>query len=1364
MRKRVLPLIICITMVLSFLPIPVFAEANEGQKTESAGLRYTVLALDTSGSMSGNPLSMEKQAASKFCESMFAANGTNYIAVVSYSDSAKVLCPFTNDIDVLKSKLNFMSAAGGTNIESALATADNLLRDVGDGTKNIVLLSDGLPQSGARLEDGPFTLSDNSNYAYANAAYAKAQELQESYNIYSLGFFHKLDGSELKFAQKLMTAIQNKGYYNVTDINDLVFTFGDIAESMTQAQMKELYISQHIAYYNEAFKEEILQISPPDKNGMARENTNYLLGNIVLDAAESSTYIGYSVASIVNDSLNLNFDFFDSAVSNYDLILADIVTSSYYKDVLKEAFTAQTMDNLSTLLSNVVDYGEEFLGQLAEEANVDASTLRQEWNALAQMLDELNACDDPAEYAKLWGECSVVVDRYIPAARRQDVLEKINGRAGIRGEVMGATISALANAAVSTIAEAMQYYACYDAYCSASDTFKQVLIMIAFYADTYVQIGSWDERYYCASLSESALRFLEYSDEEATSAEAIAKRFAKSAGENLGEAFAGSVVDLIVDRIPIVGDLNKIRQIAGLTTTGAMVLVNSTTTIDDEAYAASLVYHLYFLANCAANAADRLGSHIQNSSEPFEAAYRFDEAVRVWRCCSLMLCDLGIEFETYRLQTAQQKINSMFPLQYGLFSSIVYQKAVEQVSWCSTAISIAALEKHLISNVHCHDKNLSYSPADGTVDIRENAQVINIACPVTVRVTNDKGILMAVLADDFQTVAEGYEPYFHVIETEKGNGDYMKICYIPASWHTEYVGTAPGNMHIISAEVSNGVIQNHQISDEIPVNSGTQGDVSDIVFDMGELVSACPFIDVSPNSYYYDAVLWAIMNEVTTGTSATTFSPDAGCTRAQVVTFLWRAAGEPIADTNSRFTDVPADQYYFKAVAWANSKGITNGVGDGKFDPNATCTRAQIVTFLWRYAGSPASAANSGFSDVPVNQYYSVPVTWAVQNGVTSGIGDGKFAPYDICTRAQVVTFLYRARNIPVEPGLEPPKTFLVAFNANGGSVGIESKTVINGNTYGALPVPVRNGYTFDGWYTLSSGGTQITSSSMVNLAGNQMLYAHWTEDVKTYTVSFDANGGIAGTGSKSVKNGSTYGTLPEPTRSGYTFGGWYTSATGGIQITSSTRVDLTDNQILYAHWIEEGSIALSEASLCIEIGGSARLTAITTPIGQNVTWRSSNANVATVNGGVVTGVSEGTATITASMSYGGKTFSIDCMVQVSLVQAPKAAIESVYIAPGSMSSQAVTVNKGDTLTLEITVDTTNEDSGYHAFTIWIANLDGWSWSQIGAYYVDGGTKVTFNVNCHILENDTIAVALFNSDNFTTGASIGECIISVRAK
>jgi len=170
------------------------------------------------------------------------------------------------------------------------------------------------------------------------------------------------------------------------------------------------------------------------------------------------------------------------------------------------------------------------------------------------------------------------------------------------------------------------------------------------------------------------------------------------------------------------------------------------------------------------------------------------------------------------------------------------------------------------------------------------------------------------------------------------------------------------------------------------------------------------FEDVAEDQYYALPVDWAVQKGVTTGMSATIFAPDAECTRGQIVTFLWRAAGQPEPSSSKNpFKDVKSSDYYYKAVLWAVEEGITTGTSADTFSPDSGCTRAQVATFLWRAQGKPAAASKNPFSDVKKGEYYYEAVIWAVENGVTTGTSATTFAPTATCTRGQIVTFLYRA-------------------------------------------------------------------------------------------------------------------------------------------------------------------------------------------------------------------------------------------------------------------------------------------------------------------------------------------------------------------
>ncbi len=184
---------------------------------------------------------------------------------------------------------------------------------------------------------------------------------------------------------------------------------------------------------------------------------------------------------------------------------------------------------------------------------------------------------------------------------------------------------------------------------------------------------------------------------------------------------------------------------------------------------------------------------------------------------------------------------------------------------------------------------------------------------------------------------------------------------------------------------------------------------TDVDLDDPTIVDSIVFDDVNPGDYYYSAVKWAVEKKVTDGVKKNVFAPTTKCTRAQIVTFLWRAAGTPKTDGSNRFADVRTTDYCYDAVMWAVENGITDGTGATTFSPNDVCTRAQVLTFLWRYLGEKKTNGTVNFSDVAKTAYYYDAVVWAVENGVTSGTSATKFSPNSGCTRAQAVSLMYRA-------------------------------------------------------------------------------------------------------------------------------------------------------------------------------------------------------------------------------------------------------------------------------------------------------------------------------------------------------------------
>ena len=254
-------------------------------------------------------------------------------------------------------------------------------------------------------------------------------------------------------------------------------------------------------------------------------------------------------------------------------------------------------------------------------------------------------------------------------------------------------------------------------------------------------------------------------------------------------------------------------------------------------------------------------------------------------------------------------------------------------------------------------------------------------------------------ADELNEVKSDHD-YFDAVINDMNVTITPKAGLQPGTYtDTLYVHTDAGAVHFITVTLTVTPKPEEQEADA--ALSGV----------LAAITGTNPFSDVPGGAYYNAAVRWAVKNGIASGTDAKHFSPDAACTRAQAVTFLWRAAGSPKPESSTMpFTDVPRDSYFYEAVLWAVENGITNGTSDTTFSPDAKCSRAQIVAFLWRSEGSPLAEGRNPFADVAANAYYADAVLWAVAEDITMGTSRTTFSPDDTCTRAQIVTFLWRCK------------------------------------------------------------------------------------------------------------------------------------------------------------------------------------------------------------------------------------------------------------------------------------------------------------------------------------------------------------------
>lgn len=341
-----------------------------------------------------------------------------------------------------------------------------------------------------------------------------------------------------------------------------------------------------------------------------------------------------------------------------------------------------------------------------------------------------------------------------------------------------------------------------------------------------------------------------------------------------------------------------------------------------------------------------------------------------------------------------------------------------------------------------------------------------------------------------------------------------------------------------------------------------------------------PFTDVKKSDWFYEGVAYVYESGLMGGTGNTTFSPDTATTRGMIVTILHRLEGTPAANSGA-FADVAAGQYYTEAVSWASANSIVDGYGNGTFGPNDPITREQMAAILYRYAQYKNVDVSvmediSQFSDAAAVSSYAIDaMRWAVENGIISGVGDHTLAPQSGATRAQVATILMRFCESAGISALAA-ETHTVIFDYNYDGKGTYLKlTVRDGETVKRPSDPARSGYSFDGWYTKSSGGSKFDFDTVIT--EDITLYAQWIKKVsgepiipddpgneESYTITFDSNGGSA-VESQTVKRGMTVAEPTAPTLEGYVFKGWYSNS--GLTIAYDFTTPVTTDIILYAKW-----------------------------------------------------------------------------------------------------------------------------------------------------------------------------------------------------
>lgn len=923
-RTRTLSFFLCLIMMISLMPAPKARAADDA-------VRYTVLVLDTSDvsvflDANKNPLytadtaiNYVKKAAKTFTKCIQEADGTNYVAVVSYrGESASVVCPFSQDIDQLNQSIDSLrSSEKIRSVGAGLESAYNLIQSVDENSaKNVVLFTTGFTNGGGYSYDGLY--DDNTVgsiwtrrdtevriYAYANRAIAVADQIKSIATLYSIGLFQVMEqmpemGKQLVEFLKLFAkdcASSPNEFYDVKDPEDLELVFGKVAENVENPDETpdpydpasnpkgQKYAMLDHTY---SFKNPMTAISQrvrdlvypplrawkePFHKALGLTGTKGQCFGMAVSAAASAVYQSPPEKSYQSGSqtADILYDIGSDWVSTEtDLSALDYISCAFLTQLTAKRFVEKNLNHVDAYYSDA----ESIFNIKRFEKFVKAIESYQKTKEHPVIIDFYNHTEDHAVLAL-------------------GILSKSNEKVEV---------------------------AIYDS------NYPGENMVMTFYTDEDGRFTHLEYR----SFSKSEKKWESYTRKDFY--------FETNAVENFIEAWENQFEDAFDDPnydhlLTTDSRILKVKTQDGNLVTLTpdwmderleYIPIQISSGAEDDPNAE--IYDLYYVSK------EGLSFSVPST----------EEAVHVSYATKNNGVDLTIPGSSTAVVTVPDNENMSADIQSSksdAFSVSYYQMTADDqlqtitLSGDSESIQTAFTD----DGIEVRSEDLS------TVEIDLSKEDTDLDHSV-VRVTGDRFL---ITFDDDEVA---------VMEDLNGDGKY-----------------------------------------ETPAHE----------------IGASLFTDIKQDAYYYTPVLWAVNTDpaVTLGVDETHFAPENTCTREQVVTFLWRAMGCPEPKSaNNPFTDVKEGAYYYKAVLWAVENGITNGTGAKTFSPELPCTRAHVVTFLWRTAKMPAAGSGNPFRDVPAGQYYTDAVLWAVNHNpqITNGTGADTFSPDDPCTRGQIVTFLYR--------------------------------------------------------------------------------------------------------------------------------------------------------------------------------------------------------------------------------------------------------------------------------------------------------------------------------------------------------------------
>lgn len=957
MKRRVLSMLLCLAMALSLLPMS--ALATEPRTTVAWAQAYRdyiqedvqKFRADVNSSYFGYSLvNIDEDNIPELYINyggVYIQDGDVYIQDGGSEEFGQRLCTFTNG------KVYRKNFSGYSEISYLPGKNCILESGVRRGTywDDVYSLTNG---EFVQVASGDYYFDfidfDNAKYLWNNKAVDKATYDKNLNNVFPVN--------------EAQNRYDWKSYQEMLD-------FLDQQEEVQSAELKQQYIKEHMEYASsDAFKKEIVPGYGP------------LLRSILDDVNDNKAVSSYKFLSDVSDMVSLKFKNLDTT-EEYELLLAQILFNTESKNAVAKSYEEYLAEEISTLGDLLID-GKTFADSISSDTR----------EKIRSVLASISAADPGSqEFNQKCGRLFDILDGYDDVDLASRFLEKVKGTGG--DFLTGFAIDE-AKQVCDTMSEYFMYLAAGEAYAKTSDAFGTIILEMRRSLPVSSKNNTLFNPVSKPTIQEKpllrALGLDKYTGPTLTSsdphapiqlaeiARALEKFYtnitdyknegAEAIAENALEGFIDGSAEALLDNsiqaaISVFSGLPIVREYEVIKTalsTGKFA-VDVLTNVDDQAYLGSTLLRLCALSyilhptieKIAGTPADwntqQVLSPLQKSVSledyQFNRAVDFDESINIYKSILSVASDYGESYARACLTAANK--------------SILNLNKSETVSWYSTAISAARAQEAACKEIHCHTPGLEYDPNTNRVTYKSaNLKVYTVACPVDVTVKTDTGKQIAFLSNRGNTIAEGYEQYFYTVESKETAGDYIKVAVVPASYKVTLQGSGSGTMNAYVAEVNDGTLQRSGGFYDIPVTRNTEGQFvsgktvseDDLILNgkTVDIVPDMPFKDVKSSDWFYNDVKYVYEKGMMAGTAADVFAPNATTTRAMIVTILYRLEGSPAVTGTSAFVDVPAGQWYTDAVNWAAANQIVKGTSATTFAPNDSITREQMAAILYRYA------------------------------------------------------------------------------------------------------------------------------------------------------------------------------------------------------------------------------------------------------------------------------------------------------------------------------------------------------------------------------------------------------------------------------